>query len=304
MALKSWHGKSRGGTTGHRIFLFALKHMGTGAAYFLLRFVAVYFLFFAPNAFLSTFRYFNKVLGYGFWKSLKSVYKNFYIFGVTLLDKTAAAAGLKTDFTFDFDGEEYLRQMVTNNTGGILISAHIGNWEIASQLLARLGVKVNIVMLDVEYANLKKYLSQITTKKTFEVIPIGKDLTHIYAITQALRAKELVCIHADRYLDGSKAVKAAFMGKEAFFPAGPFQMAAATHAPVSFVFAMKEAANHYHFYATPARIYSYKDAKSRDAELKACVCEYARALETMVRKYPLQWFNYYDFWKTDAPRSA
>ena len=51
---------------------------------------------------------------------------------------------------------------------------------------------------------------------------------------------------------------------------------------------MKEARKHYHLYARTAQV------KHRSA--KALLKEYTQSLERMLNKYPLQWFNYFDFW--------
>ena len=67
-------------------------------------------------------------------------------------------SGIPNRFTFNFDGEENLRKMVELGKGGLLLSAHIGNWEIAGHLLKRLNTKINIVMFDGEVQQIKAYL--------------------------------------------------------------------------------------------------------------------------------------------------
>lgn len=44
--MSSWHGKSKGTPLGYRIFVWVLKNFGVLPAYFLLRFVVVYYFFF------------------------------------------------------------------------------------------------------------------------------------------------------------------------------------------------------------------------------------------------------------------
>ncbi|MBN2480139.1 MAG: acyltransferase [Bacteroidales bacterium] len=295
--MSSWKGTTRGGILGYKIFIALLKYTGLPLAYFLLRFVTFYFFIFSGRSFQTTFSFYRERLGYGSWKSFVSVYRNYYVFGQVLLDRTALMAGYKTRFTFTFEGEEYLRQMVGNGTGGLLISAHIGNFEMAGHMLERLETRVNIIMVDAEQEKIKRYLSDIT-KKTFHIILVKDDLSHIYEITQALKNREIVCIHGDRFIQGSKKITCSFLGREAEFPAGPFYLAMKYHVPVSFVFAMKEKADHYHFYATvPGYYHKQTNYRKRDETVRDIVTGYIRELETMLEKYPLQWFNYYDFWK-------
>ncbi|WP_236059512.1 lysophospholipid acyltransferase family protein [Chitinophaga rhizophila] len=202
-------------------------------------------------------------------------------------------SGIKNKFTFEFDGEHYLREITTAGRGGIMLSAHLGNWEVAGHLFSRLETRINIVMFDGEHERIKKYLSSVTGERNVNIIVIKDDLSHIYAINDALSNQELVCMHADRFLKGNKTVTVPFMGADARFPAGPFLLASTFRVPVSLVFAFKETATHYHLYATQPREYHGR----RRQGVENAVQDFVGELEGMVRKYPEQWFNYYDFWE-------
>ena len=147
----SWKGKTRGGLLGYKIFVFVLNKLGLKVAYFLLRLVSVYFVFSAPKATKAIYQY-------SILKAVGNVFANFYIFGQTILDKMAIMSGAVTDFTYDFDGEEHLHQLKSMGRGGMLISAHLGNWDIAGFLLKRIDVKINIVMFEAEHEQIKNYL--------------------------------------------------------------------------------------------------------------------------------------------------
>ena len=298
--MAAWKGKTRGGLAGYKIFIAVLKFPGLSFAYLLLHSVAFYFFLFSPKSFRSIFYFYRERLAFGFLKSIIAVYRNYYAFGQVILDKTAALGGFDVKFTYDFDGEQYLRQMVEDGTGGLLISAHIGNFEMAGHMLERLNTRVNIIMLDAEHQKIKNYMSGIT-RKSFHVIPIGEDNSHIYEISEALKNNEIVCMHGDRFLPGSKTLSANLLKKEAELPTGPFYLAMKFNVPVSYVFAMKEKRTHYHFYATPPRLYLQQNSLlKRNDMLKTMVNDYLAEVEDKIHKYPLQWFNYYDFWKKPA----
>lgn len=299
--MDSWKGKTRGGLTGYKIFVSILKYSGLPPAYFLLRFVAFYFFVFSPGSFGNIFSFYRKRLRYGFLRSVRSVYRNYYAFGQVLLDRTAVMAGFKTEFTFAYEGEQYLHKMVQEGTGGLLVSAHIGNFEMAGHMLERLKTTVHIIMFDAEHEKIKDYLSSFT-KRSFNIIVIKGDNSHIYEINKALSEKQIVCIHGDRFVKGSKIIQAEFLGEKAFFPTGPFYLAMKYHVPVSFVFALKEGKSRYHFYASPPKRYEQQGMQlKRDQTILAIIKDYICEWEKMIRKYPLQWFNYYDFWQTDEP---
>ncbi|WP_245952720.1 LpxL/LpxP family acyltransferase [Chitinophaga skermanii] len=227
-----------------------------------------------------------------------SLYRNYYVFGQTLIDKIVMMAGFSNKFTFEFDGEENLRHIVANNKGGILLSAHLGNWEVAGHLFTRLETPINIVMFDGEHERIKNYVTSVTGERVVNVIVIKDDLSHIYAINDALSKNELVCMHADRFLPGNKTLRVPFLGKDASFPLGPFQLATTFRVPISLVFAFKESATHYHLYSTPPVTYQGR------ADLPKAVNDFVVAMEEKVKKYPLQWFNYYDFWANEENAPA
>lgn len=297
--MASWKGKTRGGLTGYKIFITLLKYSGLPVAYFLLLFVAFYFFVSSPSSFKNIYTFYRKRLGFGAARSLSAVYRNYYIFGQVLLDRTAVMAGFRTNFTFTYEGEDYLRKMADDKSGGLLISAHTGNFEMAGNMLERLNTTVNIIMADTEHENIKDYLSSVA-KRNFNVIVIKNDNSHIFEINRAFSEKQIVCIHGDRFVKGSKKIKESFLGRDAFFPTGPFYLAMKFHVPVSFVFAMKENRNHYHFYASPPKIFTREGSPEKsNNSVRLIIKDYIYHLEKTIRNYPLQWFNYYNFWESD-----
>src|SRR5882757_8996253 len=155
-----WKGKSKGTPLGYRIFVFVCRHLGLLPAYGLLRIVAFYYFIFSPSSSKAIYRYFRHRQHFGSLLSVAKIYKNYYRLGQTLIDKMVAFAGLQNRFTFHFDGVENLRQIVSRGKGGILLSAHVGNWEMAGHHLEHLNSKINIVMFDGEHEKIKNYLNQ------------------------------------------------------------------------------------------------------------------------------------------------
>lgn len=296
--MSSWKGKTRGGLSGYRFFILLLKYPGLKFSYFFLRFVVMYFVLFVPKARKPIFDYFRNILGFSYWKSVRYVFKNFYKLGQVLLDKVALLAGFSNKFTFDFEGEEYLHEMAAGN-GGFLIGAHIGNWEIAGQLLERIDTRVHIVMVEAEHQRIKALLDDVMTKKSMHIISIKDDYSHLFEIKDALDKNELVAIHGDRFVEGSKTVRGELLGKEALFPYGPFFIPMKYNKPVTVVSAIKETDTHYHFYATKPKVYkASRDKETNDKELRKMLSDYTIEIERILKMAPEQWFNYYYFWDT------
>lgn len=297
--MAKWEGKSKGTVLGHKIFVFILNHLGLKPAYFILRFVALYYFLFARTSNRNILYFFRDVLKYKTTTAYLKLYKNYYVFGQTILDKVALLAGVKTKFTVDHEGGDILDKIAATGKGGILISAHIGNWEIAGQLLNRLNTTFNILMYENERENIKQYMDGVQTKKNVNIIAIKDgELGHIIELHNAFARNELVVLHGDRFREGVKTYEETFLGKKANFPAGPFIMAAKFAVPVTFVFAVKETSTHYHFFATePIQLKRTRSEAQTDEAAQGLLKNYLAEFEKMVHRYPEQWFNYYAFWK-------
>ena len=296
--MSDWEGKSKGNALGYKIFIFLIDTLGLGVAYFILNFVALYFFLFSLKSKSYILWYYKNIHHFSYWKSQKYTFKNFYALGVSILDKIALLSGAKTHFTFDFDGEKYFHQLAEKGNGGIIVGAHIGNWEIAGQLMKRIDIKVNIVMKLNENEAIKEVIEKAVHLKQINIINISDDFSYIIEIKKALDNNEFVILHGDRFVDESNIAKLNFMGKEANFPMGPFLLALKFRKPITFAFAMKESKDHYHFYATKP-IYNTKRINPKELHSKTIelMNNYTKALEPMLKKYPEQWFNYYKFWK-------
>ena len=288
--MAEWDGKSRGTVLGYKIFVFFIKKVGIKSAYFILYFVAGYYFIFLKKSNRSIFYYFKERLGYSYFKSKKMVFMSYYTFGQTILDKVSISAGMQNRFTYEFDGVEILKKLLEEKKGGVLISAHIGNFEIAEHFFSEIDVdfQINLVTTDLEHSAIKNYLEKISKKSSIKLILIKDDLSHIFEINAALARNELVCFTGDRYFEGVKSLSEELLGQEAKFPAGPFLIASRLKVPVVFVYVMKEKNLHYHLYTREAQVNHRNE--------KALLKEYTQSLESMLKEYPLQWFNYFDFW--------
>lgn len=288
-----WEGKSKGTVLGYKIFIFFIRKLGVRAAYGLLYFVALYYVFFAGKSTRSIFYYFRKRLKYSWTKSVFSIYKSYYVFGKTIIDKAAISSGLQNRFTHECDGVENIIELLDKKQGGIMISAHVGNFEIAEFFFEEIDTRsqISLVTTDAEHKNIKEYMEKVTMRSNVKFILVKEDMSHIFEINNALSNGELVCFTGDRYMKGQKVLTESLMGKEANFPAGPFLLASRLNVPVLFVYVMKETNKHYHLYARQAEV------KNRDVQ--GLLKKYTESVEWMLKKYPLQWFNYFDFWETD-----
>lgn len=294
--MAQWEGKTRGGTWGYLFFIFIIKRFGVSLAYFILKLVVIYFIPFAPKATRSIWFYARNILKLNRRKSIVLLIKNYYRLGQTLIDKIAIGNGMNKKYDFKLENYDKFLEILNSDQGVIIIGAHIGNWEIGTPFFDEYGKKINVVMFDGEYQKIKDILNKNTNKADFKVIPIKDDLSSILAIKEALDNKEYVCFQGDRFLNEGRYLEHSFIGKTARFPSGLFTLAAKLRVPVVFYFAMREQKRAYRFNFTIADSVNTIEKRVSEQDILE---EYIMALENILKQYPEQWFNYYQFWQKE-----
>ena len=297
--MTQWKGKTNANVNGIKFFVFTLKTFGVGVAYLILPFVAFYYYVFDFKSKKSNEFYFENVLKFKGLKKQFQIFNRYHVFGKTLVDKVAILSNSKHNYTIDHDGVSHLKQLIKEGKGGILVSAHMGNWEIAGQLLNGLDTSFNVLMYENEKLQVKTFLDKVQKGKNYKTILIKEgSMNHVIELNNVFKNNEFVVMHGDRFREGAPIIDQDFMGHEAIFPKGPFLLASKFGVPISFVFSMKESKYHYHFFATKPIVSSRcRSEEELEKNISTLSSQYAIELEQKVRRYPSQWFNFYDFWK-------
>jgi len=305
MAAKSEHwsgsGKLRGGRWGIWFFITALRLFGLRFTYALTVPCAVYFSFASPDV-AATMDFHRRIFGpQPWWKRRWLVFKHFLSFGIALIDRTAILAGQTSRFSFSFDGENHVREMLAQGKGVLLLTAHLGNWEAAGQLLARLDVPINVTGFDNETAAMRDLLNRSSHVK-FRLLPLTGSPTDVIPLVAALRRGEIVAMLGDRTYR-SPAAPVNFLGSPTAFPIGAYVMAAIAEAPLVQVFSLREPGGHYHFFGFPPQRPQLPPHHERDDYLQKCAAHFADNLESVLKRDPLQWYNFFPFWEQSAANS-
>ncbi len=287
-----WSGKSRGGRFGYKFFVYTIRLLGLRCAYFFLAFIVIYFIPFAPKATKTIWKYNRERRGLGRWRSMVELYRHYYVFGQTLIDKLAMQGGLGDRFNYKFDNYDRFLEILNSDEGVVMMGAHVGSWEAGAGFFGTYGKKINIVKVEAEHEEIKEVIDENAGEENnYKVIPINRDVIQAMVDMKiALNNGEYVCFNGDRFVHGSNTQKADFLGASAHFPTGPFKIAAKCRVPVVFYFSMREKNFTYRFIFEEPKI----EGKITTENLME---EYIKSLERIVTKYPRQWFNFYDFWK-------
>ena len=128
-----WSGKTDGQPWMQRSLIAMFRVMPLWLPYGMMGLVVPFYMVFHRKGYQSMYQFFRMRMGYGRWKSFWSVYANHFRFGQIILDRFGVYAGKQYRFTNE--GQELMDELETHPEGFILLSSHVGNYEIAGYSL-------------------------------------------------------------------------------------------------------------------------------------------------------------------------
>ncbi|HPO13690.1 MAG TPA: lysophospholipid acyltransferase family protein [Candidatus Hydrogenedentes bacterium] len=289
--------RHRGNALGFWIFGFFLRIFGLRGAYGFLHFVCLYYLLFDRPAVAGADAYIQRRFpGGGFIRSRWRVYRLFISQGKQLIDRYAAIAGL-VQFNIKAEGEEQLAELLRNRKEGlILLTAHIGNWQVALTTLRNLNRTVHLVMRPEDNEAVARALSLSRESDFIRIISPEADLDGVFQIMNALKQGDVVSIMGDRKYDFD-AIDVSFLGAMAYFPYGAFVIAAAVGCPVVVLLPAKLSHKKYLIDVHNVLQPCYSGAAGKKESLRPYVQEFSNILSNYVEHYPYQCFLFHDVWR-------
>lgn len=239
----------------------------------------------------TAYRYFRQRLGYGRLRASWYTYVNHCLFAQVVVDRFAVFAGKR--FKLDIDGYEYFQQLELETKGFVILSSHIGCYEVAGYSLISKSKRFNALVFGGEKATVMKGRQEALSEHNIRMIPVREDMSHLFIVNEALGNNEIMSMPADRIVGSAKVVKVNFFGETASLPAGPFSVTTMNGFDALAVNVMKISAKRYKVYVTRLSYDTQAPRKQQMQQLANC---YVEELERRVRQYPSQWFNFYDFW--------
>ena len=298
---RNWEGRTGGGAFGQKFLLSFLQIADVRILYPVLYLVIPFYLIFGKKGRDASYQYFLERHGFSRLSSLLHVFKNHLSFGKVVLDKFALLSGNKKQFRLINKGNTPIKEQIKHSEGFVIAGAHIGNLELAGLCIPHEQKKVNAIIYGGERADFQKTRDVAFEQSNINLIPVTNDMSHLFAIKEAIERGEIVVIPCDRVFGSPKSIRCKFLGREASFPIGPFRLAAQLEVPVKTLFIMKEKGLDYSVFEGEAN-HSNQERTTERAEEMAC--EYVSQLEKIIKQYPDQWFNFFHFWNEDLNTKA
>ena len=294
---RKWSGKTQGGSFGQMSIMLFLRYIGISPIYFCLQLIVPFYMLFSRKNRLAIESYLKRMGYASHWSIFCGVYRNHYYFAQAMVDRFALFVGLQRKYQVRISGNEALLGVLANRAkGAILAGAHVGNMEMAGYFFDHQEKTFHGIVFGEEAKFLTEQRAAALSKRQVEMVPVTPDMSHVFTLHRALEQGDCITLHCDRTLLGKKQAEVSFLGAPALFPTGAFQLALRMDVPVLAIFMMREKSKRYHIMIK--NLSKLIPQEGSDSEkLNAYMGQYVSMLEEVLKQYPEQWYNYYDFWK-------
>lgn len=233
----------------------------------------------------------------GWVERQRRIFRVIWSFGWCLNERTERLTTTRP-FRIETEAIDLWNAATRGPRGVILITAHIGNYEVGSMMPAQAeGRRVHLVREpegDVQaQAFVKEVLDRFSEQGFQEHFATGDPALGV-TLLDALRRGDIVALQGDRPRAGAPAIPVRLFGRPFELPHGPAALARAADVPMLPVFVFREGRRHYRIVFRPP--IEVSRAAPRDAALASAMTRVAAEIEGAIRREPSQWFCFRRLW--------
>ena len=296
---------------GMKLLLFIYRIFGRRIFRCILTPVMVYYFLVRKEEREASRQYLNNVgkfLDYDQQKELSS-FRHFMNFGDQLLDTFLVWNGLLEQENVVFETQSVVEKMSQNShkRGGVIIISHLGNSQICNALAQKFP-KIRMTLL-VYTQHSERYNSVVEKNDEASAVNILQVSSISPATAMVLSDRiengEFIVISGDRTpVSGNDRISdVTFLGETASMPQGAFLVASILKCPVYLIFCLKQQQRYHVFVELFSNSLEFK-RRDRPAGIDKAVQQYADRLAYYCAKAPMQWFNFFPFWKVDTEENS
>lgn len=199
---------------------------------------------------------------------------------------------------WDFVGNEYFEQLEAHQGGAIILTAHMGNYDLGAHLFSEIShrkiVMVRAPETDPQTRRHEEELHRRTTAGTNLAVDFSTRASDLaFDLLSAVQRGELVAIQGDRVTPGISTLNATLFGKATELPAGPFALAMAARVPIYPLFIVRLGRRRYRLVTgKPIEVVRGRD---RAQAFDRAMSEWTHELERVIRGAWFQWFTFAPF---------
>jgi predicted LPLAT superfamily acyltransferase len=302
---RGWTARSLGSAFQHRFFYTLIRFWGRKGAYLVLRPVVAWYVLFSPLVRARAGYYLDRRFpGASPWRRLGNTYRMCLGLGEVLVDRAVLGILGPDHLTCNLSGRETLKALLDEGHGLILLTAHVGCWQLGMASLAKLDSAVSLLIHREEGDVDRHFFEHGRQDAPYRIIDPTGYLGGTLEMMQVLKNGEALCIMGDRLLGGSGTrVEVDFLGGKVALPFSPYKIASASGAPIAIIFPYKGPGDTYALEV--ARVIRVPALHGRKpATYLPFAFQYAEAMEAFVQKHPFQFFNFFDMWAEPSASAA
>lgn len=203
---------------------------------------------------------------------------------------------------WEFVGREHFEELQSYPTGAIILTAHMGSYDLGANLFAETSPRRMVMVRAPEVDPLTRKYEESQYGRGTESLRIdfntkAEDLA--FDLLHAVCAGEIVAIQGDRVTPGIATLPATLFGKPTEMPAGPFALAMAARAPIFPLFVIRQGRRSYRL-VTGEPILVERRGRDRDADLRRAIDRWTAELERIIRESWWNWFMFEPYSKERA----
>jgi len=217
----------------------------------------------------------------------RGVVKSFYEFVVDVGQSCAESTEQLLQRVERVEGEAEYRAMRRTDRGAVLVTAHIGSFEVGLAALKRVERCVHVVYKRDASGPFESMRTGLRRRLGVIESPIDKGLATWMALRDALNGGGVVVMQADRAMPGQRSAVVPFLHGHLRVPTGAVRLARLTGSPIVPVFTVRLASGRFAMHL--CRSIEPGDASCTSDSDDPAVLAIARSIELMVARYPTQW---------------
>jgi len=192
------------------------------------------------------------------------------------------------------EGFHHLEGALEAGRGAVLITGHLGNWELLNARLSTAGIPMSIAVREVYDPRLHVLATRLRTRFGTEVIPRGNEAGK--RLAAALGRNRVVGLLIDQDIRDVSGVFVPFFGRPAWTPLGAAMLAIRNGAPVIPAFGHRRPdGSHLARVLPPLPVPEDGSLRERIRDLTAAA---TAAIEAQIRAHPEQWVWMHRRWRT------
>jgi len=192
----------------------------------------------------------------------------------------------------NIEGMQHLDNVLAEGKGAIVITAHIGNWELGAVLLSMLGYPIMAVALPHKERPVNDLFNHQREVKGVMVVPTKGAFRRC---AEQLAKNKIVALAADRTFNAS-GITIDFLGRKAMMPKGAAALSWKTGAPIVPTFLIRKENGMFDLTCHQPLYPPGRDASMTEEEiLPKILSRYMSIIEEQIRKYPAQWLLFREF---------